>query len=95
MADFKVDTDELRDTATTLSSITKEFEKAVENVESTANAVGDATLAEAVRRFSTSWNQHREELTETLVTLTGHLTNAADNIEAADQALADNLEGDG
>jgi len=94
VADFKVDTDELRDTAATLSTITKEFEKAVENVESTADAVGDDTHAEAVRRFSTSWNQHREELTETLVTLTGHLTNAADNIEAADQALADNLEGE-
>lgn len=95
MADFKVDTEELRETAATLTTITREFENAVENVESTAVAVGDATLAEAVRRFSTSWNQSREELTETLTTLTGHLTNAADNIEAADQALADNLEGDG
>ena len=94
MADIKVDTDELREAAVVLSKMTLEFQDANENVETTANAVGDSTLAEAVRKFALSWNQHRAELTEQLQTLTGHLTNAADNIDATDKALADTLEGD-
>lgn len=94
MADFKVDTDELREAAVVLSKITLEFQDANENVETTAVAVGNDTLARAVRRFAISWNQHRAELTEDLQSLTNHLLNAADNIDATDKALADNLDGD-
>jgi uncharacterized protein YukE len=93
VADFKVDTDELRTAAGVLKGIASEFANANENVEPTAVAVGDDDLAHAVRKFALSWNQHREELTDQLKKLRTHLTNAADNIDATDQALADNVEG--
>ena len=95
MADFKIDTEELRSAASVLKTIGSEFKNANENVEPTAIAVGDSDLAYAVRKFALSWNQHREELTDQISTLRTHLTNAADNIEATDEALAANLEGDG
>jgi gas vesicle protein len=95
VADLKLDTEQLRDTAELLSSMAAEFEKANENVATTASAVGDDTLKHAVERFASSWNQHREELTEQITKLRDHLVNAADSIEAADLALADGLDGDG
>jgi uncharacterized protein YukE len=93
MADFVVDTQVLRDTATILSSIHTEFSKSEKRVDAAIEAAGHGGLEDAISSFATGWDKHRGELLEQLEGLKKVVNGAADTIEQVDSDMASDLEG--
>lgn len=95
MADLKIDTDDLRDAAGILATVTVEFNNANSRLDTAIGAAGHWVLEQAISDFAGSWDQHRKELVEQMDGLSDILLSAADTIDEADELLASNLEGEG
>lgn len=92
MADLVVDTEMLIETGAQLAIVAQEFEDADRYAESVADAVGDDTLAEAVRSFTTDWKGRREKMRESIENL-AELTGAVGTeLAGIDGDLASSLE---
>lgn len=94
MADFVIDTQVLRDTATILSSIHTEFSKSEKRVDAAIEAAGHWELEDAISDFATGWDKHRGELLEQVKGLKKVVNDAADTIEQVDTDMASDIEGE-
>jgi uncharacterized protein YukE len=88
---FKVDTEQLRESAKALKLISSEFTDANDNSDALANAVGHAELADHVRNFAHNWDERRKEMLEVIEDLRKTMTDGAETVEEADAGLATSL----
>lgn len=89
-----VDIDLLLDTGDQLTSIVNEFEGADAYAANVADAVGDDTLAGAIRDFSTKWKNRREEMRESIANLAELTKATGEQFRDVDNQLGSSLEGD-
>lgn len=93
MSDLRIDTEQVRAVGSGLTRIAAEFADANVGSDRIAEAVGHAGLADAVRSFAHSWDDTREDMTESIKGL-GEATSAiADIFEQADGELAAAMDG--
>ena len=95
MDGMKVDSQLLRDTASTLDYIRSEFTDANPDMITLQTAVGHDTLGQAVYDFAHSWDQTRKELDDDVTVLSKQLIEGAETVEKLDQGLADAVTGNG
>lgn len=93
MTDLRVDTERVRAVGTGLTRIATEFRNANVRSDRIAEAVGHGGLADAVRSFAHSWDDTREDMTESITGLSEATLAIADIFEQADQELAAAMDG--
>jgi L-lactate utilization protein LutB len=87
-----VDVDLLLDTGDDLTAIVNEFDGADSYADRVAAAVGDDTLAEAIRDFSSEWKNRREKMKESIANLAELTTAVGTQFQDVDKQLATSLE---
>ena len=91
MGTLVVDTEQLRDLATSLRSIHRSLENADGDTNRLAGMIPHARLAGAVQEFADGWDRRRGELTEQVGQLRDATLTTADAIESTDGQLADRI----
>jgi conjugal transfer/entry exclusion protein len=87
-----VDVDLLLDTGDDLTAIVNEFDGADSYADRVADAVGDDTLADAIRDFSSEWKNRREKMKESIANLAELTTAVGTQFQDVDKQLATSLE---
>jgi hypothetical protein len=92
MEELVADTDLLVETGEHLDVVAREFDDADRYAETVADAVGDDTLAEAVRSFANDWKNRRSKMQESISNLAELTTAVGSELRSADAGLATSLE---
>ncbi len=94
MGELVVDTDLLIETGEHLGFVAREFDDADRYAETVADAVGDDTLADAIRSFANDWKNRRAKMQESIGNLAELTTAVGSELQSADDGLASSLEGE-
>ena len=92
MADLVVNTENLRNLATRLSTVHSTLSDAAGDAGDLVPMIPHATLAGAVQSFTNDWDRHRKDLAEKVDQLQKRADGAADAFEGVDGQLADKLK---
>lgn len=91
MGTLIVDTEQLRDLASSLGSIHRSLEDADGDTNSLAAMIPHDRLAGAVQDFADGWDRRRRELTEQVGQLRDATATTADAFDSTDDQLADRI----
>lgn len=89
---LEIDVDLLLETGTDLTRIVDEFDGADSYADRVAEAVGDDTLADAVRDFSREWKNRRAKMKDSIANLAELTTAVGEQFRDVDTKLATSLD---
>ena len=92
MPGLLVNTENLRNLATRLSTVHSTLSDAAGDAGDLVPMIPHATLAGAVQSFTNDWDRHRKDLAEKVDQLQQRTSGAADAFDSTDGQLADKLE---
>ncbi|NHC47481.1 hypothetical protein [Motilibacter aurantiacus] len=90
---LKVDTDELRAVARSLTAIRLRLESAANDIAGLHGELGSGRLAETMDRFASDWQVRRRRLCGSVEAVEQMALQSARKLEACDQALARSVSG--
>ena len=89
--DLRIDLSVLSDAGSNLTTVSNEFNNAPQHGQDVASLVGYKPLANAIRDFSTKWNEKRQELQKAVAALAQATTEIANSFESTDSTLQQSL----
>lgn len=85
----------MHDLWTDLNAVKNEFDHADAHSGTAADAVGHSGLADRIRSFSSKWDSHRDELSESMSKLAKIALSINDGFDKSETELVKSIAGDG